>query len=278
MILLPWNNRRVWCCIFLDSFSVFWLLQELINPLCWYSIIMRSSEVPYAGNCAPARWRKVKFHFLHLFYLQIQSTEGERVDSAELKAFVQAHVPQARLKEAQGNDLVYSLPPFNSSNASSYRSLLSALDSNLDALQLGGYGISDTTLEEVRAHWGTVKGSVVTVPAIQSITLTRSRSYTVKRLWQIQMLFFICAGVPAADTITQRTRTRGRPHVYIRDGFRHHIHRQLLVRQQRKWWQDQWVHTASLSRSCCLVLKSCQADETFEGEKSKNRETHSGRS
>ncbi|XP_003445395.1 LOW QUALITY PROTEIN: ATP-binding cassette sub-family A member 12 [Oreochromis niloticus] len=80
---------------------------------------------------------------------KVQKTEDKQIDSAEVKAFVQAHVPEARLKEAQGNDLVYSLPPFNSSNASSYRSLLTALDSNLDALQLGGYGISDTTLEEV---------------------------------------------------------------------------------------------------------------------------------
>lgn len=45
--------------------------------------------------------------------------------------------------------MVYSLPPFTSSNASSYRSLLTALDANLDDLQLGGYGVSDTTLEEV---------------------------------------------------------------------------------------------------------------------------------
>uniref|UniRef100_A0A8C5HQW8 ATP-binding cassette, sub-family A (ABC1), member 12 n=1 Tax=Gouania willdenowi TaxID=441366 RepID=A0A8C5HQW8_GOUWI len=74
---------------------------------------------------------------------------SERIDGAELKAFIQAHVPEARLKESQGGDLVYSLPPFTSANASSYRSLLTALDSNLDALQLGGYGISDTTLEEV---------------------------------------------------------------------------------------------------------------------------------
>ncbi|XP_069010699.1 uncharacterized protein abca12 [Embiotoca jacksoni] len=76
-------------------------------------------------------------------------SESERIDNAELKAFIQAHVPEARLKEAQGGDLIYSLPPFSSSNASSYRSLLTALDSNLDDLQLGGYGISDTTLEEV---------------------------------------------------------------------------------------------------------------------------------
>uniref|UniRef100_A0A671U5T1 ATP binding cassette subfamily A member 12 n=1 Tax=Sparus aurata TaxID=8175 RepID=A0A671U5T1_SPAAU len=77
------------------------------------------------------------------------NAESEPIDNAELKSFIQAHVPEARLKEAQGGDLVYSLPSFGSSNASSYRSLLTALDSNLDALQLGGYGISDTTLEEV---------------------------------------------------------------------------------------------------------------------------------
>uniref|UniRef100_UPI003AAEC31A uncharacterized protein abca12 n=1 Tax=Centroberyx gerrardi TaxID=166262 RepID=UPI003AAEC31A len=81
---------------------------------------------------------------------KLQSPDsGERFDSSELKTFIQAHVPEARLKEAQVGDLVYSLPPFTSSNASSYRSLLTALDANLDALQLGCYGISDTTLEEV---------------------------------------------------------------------------------------------------------------------------------
>ncbi|KAM9347110.1 glucosylceramide transporter ABCA12 [Symphorus nematophorus] len=80
---------------------------------------------------------------------KMQDLESEQIDNAELKSFIQAHVPEARLNEAQGGDLVYSLPPFSSSNASSYRSLLTALDSNLDALQLGGYGISDTTLEEV---------------------------------------------------------------------------------------------------------------------------------
>ncbi|KAM4561502.1 glucosylceramide transporter ABCA12 [Fundulus diaphanus] len=80
---------------------------------------------------------------------KIQHPEAERVDSADLKAFIQAHLPEARLKETQRGDVVYSLPPFTSSNASSYRSLLNALDANLDDLQLGGYGVSDTTLEEV---------------------------------------------------------------------------------------------------------------------------------
>ncbi|XP_019750907.1 uncharacterized protein abca12 [Hippocampus comes] len=80
---------------------------------------------------------------------KVQIHEAERFDDAEMKAFIQAHVPEARLKEAQGGDLIYSLPPFTSSSASSYSSLLTALDANLDDLQLGGYGISDTTLEEV---------------------------------------------------------------------------------------------------------------------------------
>lgn len=81
--------------------------------------------------------------------LQRQNQDSESMDNVELKSFVQAHIPEAQLKEAQRGDQVYSLPPFSSSNASAYRSLLTALDANLDALQLGGYGISDTTLEEV---------------------------------------------------------------------------------------------------------------------------------
>ncbi|XP_034550567.1 uncharacterized protein abca12 [Notolabrus celidotus] len=100
---------------------------------------------------------------------KMMKLETERIDNAELKAFIQAHVPEARLKEAQGGDLVYSLPPFTSSNASSYRSLLTALDSNLDALQLGGYGVSDTTLEEVflqLAHEDTELGPEDILPSI----------------------------------------------------------------------------------------------------------------
>uniref|UniRef100_A0A8D3CBX5 ATP binding cassette subfamily A member 12 n=1 Tax=Scophthalmus maximus TaxID=52904 RepID=A0A8D3CBX5_SCOMX len=83
---------------------------------------------------------------------KVSNLESEGIDDSELKGFIQAHVPEARLKETQGGDVIYSLPPFTSSNAASYRSLLTALDSNLDALQLGCYGISDTTLEEVRSY------------------------------------------------------------------------------------------------------------------------------
>ncbi|XP_063069496.1 uncharacterized protein abca12 [Engraulis encrasicolus] len=73
----------------------------------------------------------------------------EQFDSAELKAFIQSYLPEARMKEGEVGDVVYSLPPYSSQNAASYRALLTSLDQNLDTLQLGCYGISDTTLEEV---------------------------------------------------------------------------------------------------------------------------------
>lgn len=82
---------------------------------------------------------------------QVQPPESdEKFDSEEVRAFISSHMPEAQQKEGEVGDLVYSLPAYNAQNASAYRSLLTALDRNLDALQLGCYGISDTTLEEVR--------------------------------------------------------------------------------------------------------------------------------
>ncbi|XP_027022078.2 uncharacterized protein abca12 [Tachysurus fulvidraco] len=73
----------------------------------------------------------------------------DRFDTDMVKSFVHTHLPEAQLKEGAMGDIVYSLPVYNSQNASAYRSLLCGLDHNLEALQLGCYGISDTTLEEV---------------------------------------------------------------------------------------------------------------------------------
>uniref|UniRef100_A0A8C9WNN1 ATP-binding cassette, sub-family A (ABC1), member 12 n=1 Tax=Scleropages formosus TaxID=113540 RepID=A0A8C9WNN1_SCLFO len=73
------------------------------------------------------------------FFLSIQ----------EVKTFIQSYIPEAQLKEGGVSDIVYKLPPFSSQNAMAYHSLLTNLDKNLDSLQLGCYGISDTTLEEV---------------------------------------------------------------------------------------------------------------------------------
>uniref|UniRef100_A0A8B9K9Q2 ATP-binding cassette, sub-family A (ABC1), member 12 n=1 Tax=Astyanax mexicanus TaxID=7994 RepID=A0A8B9K9Q2_ASTMX len=80
---------------------------------------------------------------------KVQPPESEeKFDSEEVKAFILSHMPEARQKEGEVGDVVYCLPAYSSQNAPAYRSLLTSLDKNLDSLQLGCYGISDTTLEE----------------------------------------------------------------------------------------------------------------------------------
>lgn len=62
---------------------------------------------------------------------------------------IQSHLPEAYLKEDIGGELVYVLPPFSTKVSGAYLSLLRALDSGMGDLNIGCYGISDTTVEEV---------------------------------------------------------------------------------------------------------------------------------
>ncbi|XP_062861801.1 glucosylceramide transporter ABCA12 [Trichomycterus rosablanca] len=73
----------------------------------------------------------------------------DKFDIEQIRSFIHAYLPEARLKDGEVGDIGFHLPAYNSQNASAYRSLLGSLDQNLDKLQLGCYGISDTTLEEV---------------------------------------------------------------------------------------------------------------------------------
>uniref|UniRef100_H3B2R0 ATP binding cassette subfamily A member 12 n=1 Tax=Latimeria chalumnae TaxID=7897 RepID=H3B2R0_LATCH len=70
-------------------------------------------------------------------------------DVSAVTSFIRSHIPTAQLKEDNGGELVYLLPPFTTELSPAYLSLLRALDVSLNDLQLGCYGISDTTLEEV---------------------------------------------------------------------------------------------------------------------------------
>lgn len=70
-------------------------------------------------------------------------------DTAAVTAMIQSHLPDAYLKEDIGGELVYVLPPFSTKVSGAYLSLLRALDSGLGDLNIGCYGISDTTVEEV---------------------------------------------------------------------------------------------------------------------------------
>ncbi|XP_045142225.1 ATP-binding cassette sub-family A member 13 [Echinops telfairi] len=62
-------------------------------------------------------------------------------------SLIQSYVPQAFLKSSSGSELAYALP--KNTDKASFTELFQDLDQNLHHLQLTGYGISDTTLEEV---------------------------------------------------------------------------------------------------------------------------------
>uniref|UniRef100_A0A8C2Q8X7 ATP-binding cassette, sub-family A (ABC1), member 12 n=1 Tax=Cyprinus carpio TaxID=7962 RepID=A0A8C2Q8X7_CYPCA len=84
------------------------------------------------------------------FYLKDKLAKGYNLTLTKKVhvTFIQSYLPDARQKEGEVGDLVYALPPYTPQNAAVYHSLLTGLDQNLDKLQLGCYGISDTTLEE----------------------------------------------------------------------------------------------------------------------------------
>lgn len=60
---------------------------------------------------------------------------------------VQTHIPEAFLKENSGTELTYVIPEM--ADKTSFKALFQALDQSLHHLHVTGYGISDTTLEEV---------------------------------------------------------------------------------------------------------------------------------
>ncbi|XP_052047787.1 glucosylceramide transporter ABCA12 [Apodemus sylvaticus] len=70
-------------------------------------------------------------------------------DTVAVTAMIQSHLPEAYLKEDIGGELVYVLPPFSTKVSGAYLSLLRALDRGMGKLNIGCYGISDTTVEEV---------------------------------------------------------------------------------------------------------------------------------
>uniref|UniRef100_A0A8C2TW50 ATP binding cassette subfamily A member 13 n=1 Tax=Coturnix japonica TaxID=93934 RepID=A0A8C2TW50_COTJA len=65
----------------------------------------------------------------------------------QVTSLVQTHIPEAFLKENSGTELTYVVP--ERADKTSFKGLFQALDQSLHHLHVAGYGISDTTLEEV---------------------------------------------------------------------------------------------------------------------------------
>ncbi|XP_045421289.1 ATP-binding cassette sub-family A member 13-like isoform X2 [Lemur catta] len=68
-------------------------------------------------------------------------------DVARVTSLIQIYIPQAFLKDSSGSELTYTIP--KDADKTCFKGLFQALDHNLHHLHLTGYGISDTTLEEV---------------------------------------------------------------------------------------------------------------------------------
>jgi len=63
--------------------------------------------------------------------------------------FIRSHLPEARLVENLSSELIYQLPD-DTASVSKFERLFADLDSKLTELGISGYGISNTSLEEVR--------------------------------------------------------------------------------------------------------------------------------
>ncbi|XP_074842119.1 ATP-binding cassette sub-family A member 13 [Carettochelys insculpta] len=68
-------------------------------------------------------------------------------NTVQVTSLVQSYVPEAFLKENSGSELTYVIPA--KADKASFKGLFQAMDENLEYLHVIGYGISDTTLEEV---------------------------------------------------------------------------------------------------------------------------------
>uniref|UniRef100_A0A2K5S234 ATP binding cassette subfamily A member 7 n=1 Tax=Cebus imitator TaxID=2715852 RepID=A0A2K5S234_CEBIM len=76
------------------------------------------------------------------------NSRGGRVGTPQLLALVQHWVPEARLVEELPHELVLALP-YTGAHDGSFATLFQELDTRLTELRLTGYGISDTSVEEI---------------------------------------------------------------------------------------------------------------------------------
>ncbi|XP_043729287.1 ATP-binding cassette sub-family A member 13 isoform X2 [Cervus elaphus] len=71
-------------------------------------------------------------------------------DTACATSLIQTYIPQASLRGSSRGELSYMIP--EGADRACFEGLFEALDQNLHQLHLTGYGLSDTTLEEVFLH------------------------------------------------------------------------------------------------------------------------------
>ena len=87
--------------------------------------------------------------------------------------FIQKHIPNARMVEEIGSDIVFILPTDDCKDVAmkQFEQLFNELDQNLKKLRISTYGLSDTTLEEVLSRLSIVfyfKKNVLSLDFLES--------------------------------------------------------------------------------------------------------------
>lgn len=75
--------------------------------------------------------------------------------ATEIEHILKTHVPNAKVVQDVGTDIVFCLPEFDSDGnrqRENFPALFDELDAKLEDLGLDSYGVSDTTLEEVNGN------------------------------------------------------------------------------------------------------------------------------
>uniref|UniRef100_A0AAQ5YRW6 P-type phospholipid transporter n=1 Tax=Amphiprion ocellaris TaxID=80972 RepID=A0AAQ5YRW6_AMPOC len=85
------------------------------------------------------------------------SCKCSKCNTERITALIHHHVPQARLIEAIGQELTYLLPSRNF-QPRAYASLFRELEETLADIGLSSFGVSDTSLEEVRGNIKKING------------------------------------------------------------------------------------------------------------------------
>ena len=88
---------------------------------------------------------------MHVFLFLIIPLQANREFAATYPAtkFIQKYVPNARLLEQIGSEVIYVLPTDDPAVVKKFEQLFAVLDRYMAKLKIKSYGLSDTTLEEV---------------------------------------------------------------------------------------------------------------------------------
>uniref|UniRef100_A0A8B9DS87 P-type phospholipid transporter n=1 Tax=Anser cygnoides TaxID=8845 RepID=A0A8B9DS87_ANSCY len=119
--------------------------------------------------------RKMKNTRIELDGKKWNGSAFQHVAMSPLAEVIHHHVPEAKLIESIGQELIYLLPSKHFKQRS-YASLFRELEETLDDLGLSSFGVSDTPLEEVTTKYLLVLPSVPkmfseTVPSLKHVTL-----------------------------------------------------------------------------------------------------------